>query len=648
MPLAPPLRLLSRALAAASLIVTGLVLPGTVPTAAAATCGTANAAQGKPATASSTENAGIPAANAVDGNTGTRWSSAFSDPQWLQVDLGSAQTICQVDAELGGRVREGVPDPDLAPTAPPGPPSTRTTTGTGGIQTLDRHRHRPLRPDERHRPRPPRTATRSGSSHGRIGHGDRRRRHRPAPASPTGGRLRPERHRLRPEHVRRRPSRPRSTRVFNTQKSNQFGTQRYALLFKPGTYSGSTPTSASTPRSRPRPEPGRRADQRRRHRRRRLVRRQRDAELLAVGREPGDQPVRRHRPLGRRAGRAVPPDGRPRRPEPRPGQLRLGQRRLHRRQPGSPARPSAVLAAAVVHPGQQHRQLDRRASGTWCSPASAAPRRRASRTRRTPRWPPPRSPATKPYLYVDATRQLPRVRAVACGPTRPAPSWANGTTPGTSLPMSQFYVANPGDTRGDHQRGAGRRAATCSSPRASTTSTRRSTSPAPNTVVLGLGYPTLIPDNGVNADAGRRRGRRPARGPAVRRRHDQLAARCCRSARPARRASHAGNPTSIQDVFFRIGGDVAGKATTSLVVNSNNTIIDHIWAWRADHGNRARRLDRQHGRHRPDRQRQQRPRDRPVRRALPEVRGASGTATAARRSSSRTRCPTTRRTRPPG
>ena len=49
-----------------------------------------NIAQGKPTTASSTENAGTPAANATDGNTGTRWSSAFSDPQWIQVDLGQS------------------------------------------------------------------------------------------------------------------------------------------------------------------------------------------------------------------------------------------------------------------------------------------------------------------------------------------------------------------------------------------------------------------------------------------------------------------------------------------------------------------------------------------------------------------------------
>src|SRR5690349_12201684 len=67
----------------------------------AAPAGRASAAatllsQGQPATASSTENASFPASAAVDGNTGTRWSSAFSDPQWLQVDLGGTASISQV------------------------------------------------------------------------------------------------------------------------------------------------------------------------------------------------------------------------------------------------------------------------------------------------------------------------------------------------------------------------------------------------------------------------------------------------------------------------------------------------------------------------------------------------------------------------
>jgi len=55
-----------------------------------------NIAQGKPTTASSSENATLGAGNATDGNTGTRWSSAFSDPQWIQVDLGQSYNINHV------------------------------------------------------------------------------------------------------------------------------------------------------------------------------------------------------------------------------------------------------------------------------------------------------------------------------------------------------------------------------------------------------------------------------------------------------------------------------------------------------------------------------------------------------------------------
>jgi len=52
--------------------------------------------QGRPAVASSTENSATPASAAVDGDTGTRWSSAFADPQWLRVDLGATATISRV------------------------------------------------------------------------------------------------------------------------------------------------------------------------------------------------------------------------------------------------------------------------------------------------------------------------------------------------------------------------------------------------------------------------------------------------------------------------------------------------------------------------------------------------------------------------
>jgi hypothetical protein len=100
-------------------------------------CSTTNAALNRPATASSAENASTAASAAVDGNTGTRWSSAFSDPQWLQVDLGSSQPICQVvltwEAAYGTAFQIQVSDTGT------GGWTTlyNTTTGTGGTQTLN-------------------------------------------------------------------------------------------------------------------------------------------------------------------------------------------------------------------------------------------------------------------------------------------------------------------------------------------------------------------------------------------------------------------------------------------------------------------------------------------------------------------------------
>ena len=91
--------------------------------------------QGRPATASSVENGGTPAANAVDGNPGTRWSSAFSDPQWIQVDLGQTAAIDQVTLTWEAAYARSF----QIQTSPDGSAWTTvysTTTGTGGTQTL--------------------------------------------------------------------------------------------------------------------------------------------------------------------------------------------------------------------------------------------------------------------------------------------------------------------------------------------------------------------------------------------------------------------------------------------------------------------------------------------------------------------------------
>jgi hypothetical protein len=123
----------------AAYLMTATTAAGAAPTTTAAplaaTCGTTNIALNQPTTASSLENATFPASNATDGNTGTRWSSAFADPQWLEVDLGSVQTICQVTLmweTAYGKAFQIQTSTDNSTWTP----IFSTTTGTGGTQTL--------------------------------------------------------------------------------------------------------------------------------------------------------------------------------------------------------------------------------------------------------------------------------------------------------------------------------------------------------------------------------------------------------------------------------------------------------------------------------------------------------------------------------
>ncbi|GAA4501743.1 hypothetical protein GCM10023191_052240 [Actinoallomurus oryzae] len=94
-----------------------------------------NLSQGHPTTASSTEAPGTAAANATDGNTGSRWSSAFSDPQWLQVDLGSVRQLSHVvlnwEAAYGKafQIQRSTDGTNWTTVY-------STTSGTGGVQDV--------------------------------------------------------------------------------------------------------------------------------------------------------------------------------------------------------------------------------------------------------------------------------------------------------------------------------------------------------------------------------------------------------------------------------------------------------------------------------------------------------------------------------
>ncbi|MEU3829135.1 RICIN domain-containing protein [Streptomyces sp. NPDC029080] len=193
------------------------------------------------------------------------------------------------------------------------------------------------------------------------------------------------------------------------------------------------------------------------------------------------------------------------------------------------------------------------------------------------------SPVTreKPFLYVDgAGRYQVFVPATRTGST--GTSWANGSPAGSSLPLSQFYVVKPGATAAqiDSALAAGQNLLVTPGVYHLDRTLKVT---RPDTVVLGLGLATFVPDNGVTAmsvadvdgvkiagllfDAGTTSSKTLVEvGPA------------------GSTASHAADPTSLHDVYFRVGGAGVGKAATSLVVNSDNVIGDHMWIWRADHG----------------------------------------------------------------
>jgi hypothetical protein len=194
----------------------------------------------------------------------------------------------------------------------------------------------------------------------------------------------------------------------------------------------------------------------------------------------------------------------------------------------------------------------------------------------------------KPFLYVDGGGNF-NVFVPALQKNSSGVTWANGPAAGSSIPISDFYIAKPTDSVGVINL-----ALAFGKNLILTPGVYKLDRPLhilwPNTVVLGLGYPTLVPTHGnVTMDV--------ANVPGVKLSGLLFDAGTINSPillqvgllplLPILRSagSDPNNPTMIQDVFFRIGGANVGKATVSLEVNSSNVIIDNIWVWRADHGN---------------------------------------------------------------
>ncbi len=187
----------------------------------------------------------------------------------------------------------------------------------------------------------------------------------------------------------------------------------------------------------------------------------------------------------------------------------------------------------------------------------------------------------KPYLYVDDSGRW-RVFVPAAARDSSGPTWESGSTPGRSLPLSSFYVATPSDSVASINSQLARGRQLLLTPGVydvgRTIKVKRA-----DTVVLGLGLATLTAQHGavplvigdvpgvdvagLTIDAG------PTTSSAL-----------LRVGTAHGKKSSAADPTALQDVFFRIGGPHEGRATTSLVVNSDHVVLDDLWAWRADHG----------------------------------------------------------------
>ncbi|MEU8815466.1 discoidin domain-containing protein [Actinoplanes sp. NPDC048796] len=529
--------------------------------------------QGKPATASSTEASGAYAASeAVDGNTGTRWSSAFSDPQWLQVDLGSSQAITRVELNWETAAAKAF-QIQVSDNASTWTNVYSTTTATGGVQSLNVNgtgRYVRMYGTQR--------TTAYGYSLWEFkvfGGGGTTN---PDPI-PGGGSLGTNVVVFDPS-MSSASIQARADQIFAQQEKAQFGTGRYVLAFKPGTYNGLNIQVGFY------------------------------TSVVGLGQNPQD--VRINGDITVDAGwfqgnatqnfwrstenvSVYPVNGAnrwavsqaaPFRRMDIHGDLNLAPNGYGWASGGYIA-DSRISGSEGQYSQQQwftrNSQIGSNTNAVWNqtfvgvqgAPAASYPTPPYTVIGQTPVI------REKPYLYQSGSDYavfVPNLQTNAAGAT-----WVNGNTPGSSIPLSQFYVAKPGDSAARINQALAQGLNLIFQPGIYHVDQTINVTRA-NTVVLGLGYATIIPDNGVTP-------MQVADVDGVKIAGILFDAGTTNSANllvvgpSGSSASHAANPTTIQDVFFRIGGYVAGKATNSLLVNSNNVIIDHIWAWRADHGN---------------------------------------------------------------
>jgi hypothetical protein len=189
----------------------------------------------------------------------------------------------------------------------------------------------------------------------------------------------------------------------------------------------------------------------------------------------------------------------------------------------------------------------------------------------------------KPYLFVDS-RGAYNVRVPSAQRNTSGITWDEGLTAGRTIPLRDFFVAKPSDSVHTINSQLARGRSLLLTPGVYDVGKSISVKRA-DTVVLGLGHATLTAVDGavplkvkdvpgvivagVTIDAG------AVESPRLL----QIGKRAKKNSK-----SDPSNPTTLSDVYFRVGGPQVGKADVALEVNSDHVLIDHTWVWRADHG----------------------------------------------------------------
>lgn len=186
----------------------------------------------------------------------------------------------------------------------------------------------------------------------------------------------------------------------------------------------------------------------------------------------------------------------------------------------------------------------------------------------------------KPYLYVDRDDNFavfkPALQRNARGPT-----WTGGATQGESIPIDQFHIVREGATSASINAALGSGKHIFFTPGIYHLEEPLRVT-LPNTIILGLGFPSLIPTHGKSAidvedidgvtiaglilDAG------TVNSPSL-----------LRVGPEGSSVVHTSNPTCLYDITVRTGGVHAGKNDAGIVINSHDVICDQLWLWRADH-----------------------------------------------------------------